>query len=370
MIAWFPPSAFRGLLIMATCAAGAGACRNAADADSVPAEAPAVALQPDNIAVAAERDLSSGPSISGTLTAERQATLRAEVPGAVTQVLVEQGQTVATGQVLARLDDSAIRDALLSARSASRTAEEALVVAKRNAERSERLAQAGALAERDLEQARWSVMNAEAGVADATARLTSATKQLEKTVIRAPFKGVVSERQANAGDVLQVGNPAITLVDPGSLRLEATVPVSALSVLKPGTPVDFEVSGYQDKAFAGRVERINPSVDPATRQVRIYVAIPNVAGRLVAGLFAQGRVATEHRHALAVPISGIDLKASSPAVRRLRGGRVELVAVELGLQDDVLQLVEIKAGLVVGDTVLIGPSAGVAVGTPVRITRE
>ena len=364
------PFPLHAWLVLAAGTVAAGACRNDADADSVPADAPAVALRPDNIAVATVRDLSSGPSISGTLAAERQATLRAEVAGAVTQMLVEQGQTVGIGQTLVRLDDSAIRDALLSARSASRTANEALVVARRNAERSERLAQAGALAERDLEQARWSVMNAEAGLADATARLTSATKQLEKTVIRAPFRGVVSERQANAGDVLQVGNPAITLVDPGSLRLEATVPVSVLAVLKPGTPVDFEVSGYQDKAFAGRVERINPSVDPATRQVRIYVAIPNVAGRLVAGLFAKGRVATEQRHALTVPLSGIDLKATSPSVRRLRGGRVELVAVELGLQDDVLQLVEIKAGLAAGDTVLIGPSAGVVVGTPVRITRE
>ena len=369
MNARHPPSLLLALLVL-TVGAAAGVCRNDADAGGVPAEAPAVSLRPDNIAVATERDLSSGPSVSGALAAERQATLRAEVAGAVTQMLVEQGQSVSAGQTLVRLDDSAIRDALLSARSASRTANEALVVAKRNAERSERLAQAGALAERDLEQARWSVMNAEAGLADATARLTSATKQLEKTVIRAPFKGVVSERQASAGDVLQVGNPAITLVDPGSLRLEATVPVSALSVLKTGTPVDFEVSGYEGKSFTGRVERINPSVDPATRQVRIYVAIPNVAGRLVAGLFAQGRVATEQRRAVAIPTSGIDLKGSSPSVRRVKGGLVELVGVELGLRDDVLQLVEIKSGLAPGDTVLIGPSAGVAVGTPVRITKE
>lgn len=360
----------RGLLLVAACTAVATACDRGGATGSAPAEVPAVALQPDNIAVAAERELSSGPSISGTLTAERQATLRAEVAGAVTQTLVEQGQTVKTGQVLVKLDDSAIRDGVLSARSAARTANEALVVARRNAERSERLAQAGALAERDLEQARWSVMNAEAGLADANARLASASKQLEKTTLRAPFNGVVSERQVNAGDVLQVGNPAITMVDPASLRLEATVPVSALSALKAGTPVDFEVSGYPGKAFTGRVARINPSVDPATRQVRIYVAIPNVAGRLVAGLFAQGRVATEARRALAVPISGIDFKSASPSVRRLRGGRVELVGVELGLTDDALQMVEIKAGLAPGDTVLIGPSAGVAVGTPVRITKE
>lgn len=358
------------LLAVVTLTFATAACGSRGSAEATPAEVPSVNLRPDNIAVAIEREIATGPSISGTLTAERQATLRAEVPGVVTHTLVEQGQPVKAGQVLLRLDDSAIRDAALSARSSLRTANEALVVARRNAERSERLAQAGALAERDLEQVRWLVMNAEAGLADATARLANADKQLDRTSIRAPFAGVVSERQVNAGDVLQVGNPAATVVDPGSLRLEATVPVSALGILKVGSPVDFQVSGYDDKSFAGRIERINPAVDPATRQVRIYVGIPNLAGRLVAGLFAQGRVATERKTAVAVPLSALDFKAAAPSVRRIRGGKVELVAVELGLQDDVLQLVEITAGLAAGDTVLVGPAAGVAAGTPVRITKE
>ena len=175
-----------GLLVAAFASIATG-CDRGGTTSSAPVEVPSVALQPDNIAVATERELSNGPSVSGTLTAEREATLRAEVAGAVTQTLAEQGQAVKAGQVLIKLDDSAIRDGVLSARSAARTANEALVVARRNAERSERLAQAGALAERDLEQARWSVMNAEAGLADANARLASASKQLEKTTLRAPF---------------------------------------------------------------------------------------------------------------------------------------------------------------------------------------
>lgn len=347
-----------------------GACRGSSASDDPAAEVPAVSLRPDNMAVVTAREISSGPSISGTLAAIREATLRAEVAGMVTGTTVEEGQAVQAGEVLVRLDDSAIRDAVLSARSAQRTANEAVVVARRNAERAERLAQAGAVAERDLEQARWTVMNAEAGLADATARLSSAEKQQGKTAVRAPFGGVVSERPVSAGDVVQVGNPVATVVDPRRLRLEATVPVSALTVLKVGTTVDFEVSGYEGKRYTGRVERINPMLDPATRQVRIHVGIPNVTGRLVAGLFAQGRVAIDQRTALAVPISALDLKTATPSVRRLRGGRIELVAVELGLQDDVMQVVEIKAGLVAGDTVLVGPAAAVAVGTPVRIVKE
>jgi membrane fusion protein, multidrug efflux system len=358
------------LVLLVSALALYGACSGSNASDQPAAEVPEVNLRPDNVAVAAAREISSGPSISGTLAAIRDATLRAEVAGIVTGTAVEEGQQVQAGQVLVRLDDSAIRDAVLSARSSQRTANEAVVVAKRNAERAERLTQAGAMAERDLEQARWTAMNAEAGLADATARLSSAEKQLAKTVVRAPFAGVVSERPVNAGDVVQVGNPVATVVDPRSLRLEATVPVSALTVLKVGTSVDFEVSGYEGKRYTGRVERINPMLDPATRQVRIHVAIPNVTGRLVAGLFAQGRVAIDQRTALAVPISALDLKTPTPSVRRLRGGRVELVAVELGLQDDVMQVVEIKAGLAAGDTVLVGPAAAVAVGTPVRIVKE
>jgi RND family efflux transporter MFP subunit len=355
---------------LATLVVTQAGCRDNAAAEAATAEVPSVTLRPDNIAVAAQREISAGPSISGTLAAVRQATIRAEVPGVVTETMVEQGERVRAGQILLRLDDAAVRDAVLSAQSAARTANEAMVVARRNAERAERLGQAGALAERDLEQARFAAMSTEAGLADARARLTNAQKQLDRTTIRAPFAGIVSERQVNAGDVMQVGNPAVTVVDPATLRLEATVPVSALSTLAPGSPVDFEVSGYEGKSFTGRVERINPAVDPATRQVRMYVAIPNLSGRLVAGLFAQGRVATERRSAIAIPISGLDLKGTAPMVRRLRGGKVELVLVEAGLQDDVLQLIEITSGIAVGDTILIGPSAGLAVGTPVRIVKE
>jgi RND family efflux transporter MFP subunit len=359
------PLPFRAVLAASLLLAG---CK--ARAETAAVEVPAVSLRAENIAVAAQREISSGPSISGALMPEKVATLRAEVVGTVLQTQVEQGQAVAAGQVLVRLDDSAIRDALLSARSAVRTAAEALAVAKRNAERAERLAQAGALADRDLEQAKYAATMAEAGLADANARLASAGKAQEKTVIRAPFAGIVSERPANGGDVLQLGNPVVTVVDPKSLRLEANVPVSALTDLKPGSVVDFSVGGYEGKSFTGSVQRINPAVDPATRQVRVYVAIPNMAGRLVAGLFAQGRIQTERRAGLAIPLGALDLKGLAPLVRRLRGGRVELVTVELGMQDEVAQLVEIRSGLAPGDTVLVGPSAGVAAGTPVRIVKE
>lgn len=337
-----------------------------ADPEAPAAEAPPVLLGPENLFVAEQRKLQSGPVVSGTLDAERAATIRAELPSTVTQVLADAGQPVSRGQLLARLNDDALKDVVLSAKSGVRTAAEALAVAKRNADRAEKLAAAGAVADRDLEQARWSVMNAEAALADADARRATAEKQLGYTEIRSPIGGVISERQVNTGDNVSAGNPLFSVVDPTSLRLEAQVPVSSVGSLKVGTPVPFTIDGFADRQFEGTVTRINPAVDPATRQVRITVALPNRTGRLVAGLFAQGRVAVETREGLVVPGSAIDRRGLRPAVTRIEGGVARRVEVAIGIEDEAIDRVEITSGIAVGDTVVIGGARGVAPGTRIR----
>jgi RND family efflux transporter MFP subunit len=271
--------------------------------------------------------------------------------------------------LLAKIDDTSIRDAYLSAKSAVRTAESALRNAQRNAERASRLAKAGALPERDLETALQNQTNAEGTLADAQARLASAGKQLARTQVRSPINGVVSEREVAAGDVVQVGGAMFTILDLRTLRLEATVPVDEADRLKVGTPVEFTVSG-SERRFTGKIERINPAVDPATRQVRIYVDIPNAEQSLVAGLFAEGRVATDKRRAIAVPLAAVDSRGTSPAIHRLKGGKVDVVPVQLGVRDEAAELVEVAAGLVQGDTVLLGSAQGITEGAAVRVTQD
>ncbi len=334
-----------------------------AGADPTPAM-----IGPENLFVAESRGLINGPQISGTLTPERAATIRAEVASTVVQALVEAGQSVFRGQLLGRLNDDGVRDQVLSAKSGLRTATEALAVARRNADRAEKLSRAGAMADRDLEQARWSVTNAEAGLADADARLAGAQKQFGYTEIRAPLSGIVSERNVNSGDNVSLGNPLFSVVDPSSLRLEAQVPITAIATLKVGTAVPFAIDGYPNRSFEGRVTRINPALDPATRQVRIMVSVPNQGGRLVAGLFAQGRVATEARTGIVVPGSAIDRRGLRPTVTRIEKGFARRVEVALGIEDPTVDRVEITTGLAIGDTVIIGAARGVLPGTKVRPT--
>jgi RND family efflux transporter MFP subunit len=193
--------------------------------------------------------------------------------------------------------------------------------------------------------------------------------QLSRTRISAPFDGAVSERQANAGDVVAPGTPLVTVVDPTSLRLEASVPAEFAAKLQAGTSVDFRVAGYGEQGFTGKIERVNPVVDPATGQVRIYVAIPNSEQALLAGLFAQGRVASESREALAVPVGAVDLRSTTPSVLRVRDAKIERVTVELGLRDEVSQQVEIRSGLQAGDVVVLGSAKDLAEGTRVQVAQ-
>ncbi len=344
-------------------------CKSDDDASATETAEAIVTVGPENVAVATLSELRSGPPVSGSLEPEQVATVRAEVGGSVLRTYADAGQRVKRGQLLARLDDNALRDDVLSARSTVRSAETALELARRNAERSERLAEAGAVAERDLETARWDVTNAEGTVADARARLSNAQEQLNDTQVRAPFDGIVSDRPADAGDVVQVGAALFTIVDPTRLRLEASVPAEQIGRLRSGTEVEFTVNG-QDRRITGRIERINPVVDPATRQVRIYVAIPNVDQALVAGLFAEGRVATDTKRAVAVPLSAIDSRGNSPTVHRLKAGRVTESPVQLGVRDEAAELVEVVAGAADGDTVLLGSAQGVTPGSRVRVLRE
>ena len=341
-----------------------GGCHKAAPTDAAPAP---VTVGPENVTVLIQDTLRSGPTISGNLAAEQEAALRAEVGGRIVRVLADPGQPVRRGQLLIQLDDASIRDAWLSARSGVTAAKSAAEQAHRDEARDQRLADAGAIAARDLESSHRASLAADAALADAGARLANAQLQLDRTEIRAPFGGLISERPVNAGDVVQVGTPLVTVVDPIGMRLEAQVPVDQLTAIHLGTAVLFSVNGLGDRRFTGRIDRINPSVDPATRQVRIRVSIPNSGHALVSGLYAQGRVSTVVKVGVSAPVAAVDLTGSAPLVRVLRGGKVDAREVRIGVRDDLAGRVELIGPVAVGDTLLLGSAQALSTGTAVQV---
>jgi RND family efflux transporter MFP subunit len=341
------------------------ACSTKVESEAPPAPL-AVQIGAENVVKVESGTIVVGPIISGELTPTREATVRAELGGAVVEVGAEEAQPVSQGALLARIETRTLEDARQSAASALRSAENQLAVARRETERTERLVEAGALAARELDVARNTVSAAEANVADAKSRLASAERTLGDTVIRAPFNGIIAMRSVHAGDIVMPGTELFRVIDPSSMRLEASVPSDDLSLLKVGATVDFTVRGY-DRSFTGRIERIAPRADPTTRQVPIYVAVPNVGGSLVAGLFAEGRVVSSSANGLIVPINAVNTAGTEPWVLRVSNGTAERVSVTLGLRDPRREQVQIASGLNEGDTLLRGASQGISPGTPVKV---
>ena len=301
------------LLLLAGLTVGCRSKESAADAPP-----PAVLLGPADVVTATIGRVQSGPTLSGDLTPLREATIRARIGGAVLETLAESGERVSDGELLARLDTAALRDARRSAQSAVAEVRSRLEQAEREQRRQEVLLEAGAVAERAVEQAEQAVIAARAALASARAQLSSAEEQLGYAEVRAPFAGVVSARLASAGDVVQPGAELYQVVDPSSLELAALVATADLGQLSIGAPVEFAVNGFPDRTFRGALTRIDPTADPATRQVRVYAELPNAGGELVAGLFAEGRVAEQVAPAITVPAKP---STAAWAGRRCSGAR-------------------------------------------------
>ena len=330
--------------------------------------APVMRIERVSTAVVAKRYVATGPRLSGTLQPQQSASILAETAGTVATVSAAEGMSVGQGTELARIVDETASDALASARVAVQSAQTALAVARRDYERTQRLAGAGALPKRDIDVTRSQVAMAEAQLGQARQQMAAAQERAGNQRVVSSVSGIVSEKRVSAGDVVTPGTPLFTIVDLSTLQLEATVPADAIAQVNPGTSVELEVRGYPDQTFRGTVTRVAPSVDPGTGQVRVYVSMPNQGKRLVGGLFAEGTVRTIARIGLVIPIEALDESGSAPSVVRVRNGMTERVTVQLGMRSDAEGFVEILSGLDEGDTVLTGPARTIAPGTRVNVS--
>ncbi len=352
-----------GIALIAALAAGCGR------QDAPPTAAPsATRIASDEIAIVQYGRLASGPLISGTLEASRGATLVARTGGTVLEIGPELGDRVREGTLLARVETAALGSSAAGAKAGVAAAQAQLEVARREAEEDKRLLDSGAITRQAADASASRVAAQTAAVAQAKAQYAAAGEQLGDTVIKAPLDGVVAKRSVKVGDVVAPGAPLYELIDPSSLRLAAQVPSERVASIKEGMEVRFLVRGFGGKTFVGTIARISPSADPVTRQLPILVDIPNEAGEVRAGLYAQGRLDTEVAEGVIVPASAIDESAERPRVAKIVGDKVELVPVELGLRDALTDRVIVKQGLAPGDRVILRAVAAPSSGTKIQVS--
>ena len=352
---------------------GAAACGGKAGSEAAQAATttPAATLSAADVVQASRATLREGVPISGALEPKVSITVGAPIAEQVAEMFADEGDAVRQGQPLARFRDDVLRASAASARADVATARMQVTIAVAESSRAEALFGEGAIARRDHDNALLAVESARARLALTEAQSANAADRLETATLKAPAAGVISRRYVQAGDRVDFGEPVVDLVDTRTLQLAASVPTEWLAELRIGRPVSLRVAQLEGTEIAGRISRINPTADPATRQIKIYVDIPNAGHRLVGGLFASGRVvAHEAVGAVAVPRVAVRYEGEqrSPVVYVVDHGKVARRPVGLGIADEAQGLVQITSGLAAGETVIVGPIEGLSDGSPVEIS--
>ncbi len=311
--------------------------------------------------------LSSGPVVTGSIQPERKADLRAEVGAVVMQVLKENGEPVKKGDLLVRLDDTSLRDALNSAQEAVRASTQSLDQAERVLARQKTLKASGMVSSQVLEDAEVRRNNAQSDLSAAKARLVAANQQLSRTLVRAPFDGIVSERKVSAGDTAQIGKELVKVVDPASMRFEGRVSADSVGVVKVGQGVVFSINGYPGQTFLGKVKRVDPAANPVTRQVEVLVDFADKNLPRVAGLFAEGRIEAETTSALMVPESALVKQGDTTYVWKIKDKQLSKAPLQMGARDARSGNWQVQTGLSKGDLVMRTPASGFRDGQKVEM---
>jgi len=317
-----------------------------------------VVLTASDLAAVTRADVETGVAVQGTLRPLSDVTIIAPVADVVEQMLVKEGQAVQRGQVLARMRTTSIAPAAAGAEAARR-------IAAADYQRMQNLFRSGAVAERDVESAEAQLRAAEAGAA-------AAHKRLDESTVRAPFTGVIAQRFLQAGDRAGDGDRLFRIVNTDQLEFAASVTTDALARLKPGAPVALTVSGTEGRRIAGRISRVNATVDEATRQVKVYVLVPNPGHRLAGDMFASGRIVLERAAgALAVPAGAVQTAAGAGRQAWVvAGGKLSRRVRTVGLSDELRETVEVKDGLREGEKVVVSRIEGLVDGQPVQLQKD
>jgi RND family efflux transporter MFP subunit len=330
--------------------------------------ADAVLVNADDVMLARSERLESGVSFTGELRPVDIVEVGARFDGDLEKILVLEGTRVRKGQSMAVFKPRDVENYRLTAEAEYLAAQATLVSAQNAERRARKLLDAGAAAPSDLEAAEAGRTAAEARVRAVQASLDLAQENAEKLAVPAPISGWVSSIFVHAGDHVAVGDPMLTVVRTDTLELSATIPSESIGRVHRGQQIMIRVDALPAEAFTGILDRINPTTEAGTRQVRIYALVPNLKGRLIGGLFASGRIVeTVKTDAVTAPVGVLRREGTDQVAYLLKGGRASRVIVQTGLVDAERGIVELIGPIHPGDSLLSGVVPGLKDSTAIRV---
>ena len=305
---------------------------------------------PVEVAIAREQTVIETISATGQIEAVQSIELRPEVEGRIVEILVREGTEVRQGTPLFKVDD-----AELLAEVARLTAQRDL--AAQALARTQALIEERATSPAQLDEA-------EANARSTQAELDLLQVRLERTVVRAPFSGVVGERFVSVGDFVNRTTSLTTLQTVDPQRASFQVPERYAEALAVGQIVTFFVAAVRGEQFSGQVEFVDPVVRLPSRTITVKARVPNPQRALKPGMFIEAELATDERpQAVVVPEDAILPLQGADYVWAVSEGQATRREVELGVRTP--GYVELQAGVVAGDTVVVGGLERLSEGSPV-----
>jgi membrane fusion protein (multidrug efflux system) len=288
----------------------------------------------------------------GSLRSDESITVRPEVAGRIREILFKEGQRVAKGVPLVRLDASINEAELQQARANFK-------LAKSKFDRAVDLAKSNFISGQARDEAENNLRVAEAAVQLAEAKLA-------KTTIVAPFAGIIGLRSVSLGDYVKEGQDIVNLESVDPLKADFRVPEVYLKQVQVGQAMELGLDALPGRAYEGRVYAINPLVDAAGRSIVIRAQVRNPEGALRPGMFARVRLITsESQEALVVPEQAIVPQGEDQYVFRIQDGKAFRVKVSVGQRRE--GMVEITSGLAAGELIVTAGHLKLRDGVPVIV---
>jgi membrane fusion protein, multidrug efflux system len=284
--------------------------------------------------------------VSGTLEPVHQAIVKAKVAGDIARLTVREGEAVRAGQTLAHVESPDLASRLVDRVGAVESARAQLALAEKTRAMNVRLLNDRFISQNAFDSTESSYTVARGSLKSAEAQAQLAKNALLDADVVAPLSGVVAKRHVQTGEKVAIEAPIVTIVDLRDLEVQAMVPAIDVPELKIGMPVELAVDGFGDRHFQGRIDRINPSTEPGTRAIIVYVSLPNPDAALRSGMFTTGRIAlAASAPALTLPTAAVRSEAGQSYVWTIDQGKLARRIVITGRRDETNARVEIRTTL-------------------------
>jgi RND family efflux transporter MFP subunit len=314
------------------------------------------------------RKMSYDLVLPGTVQATSQATVRSKLAAVIRRIDVREGDSVEAGQVIAEFDTASLKAQLAEREAGVASAKAQMDQAQRTREANAQLIRQNFITQNAYDAADATYQAQVGSVAGAQAQLAQVQLQLDDGVVRAPISGLIAHRYVQPGEKLGIDSQIVSIVSLSHLEVQAQAAVSDVARVAPGTPAEVVIEGLSDQHIKGRVDRINPSADPGSRTIDLYVAFPNERNIVRTGMFANVRLhLASDRETTTLPITAVQSDANQMLVWAVRDGHLARHVVSVGRRDEQSQLVEILGGVDSNEAVLATRFDNLKAGAPARV---